>query len=173
MGNRQEPGLAHAVLLRLPVFWIFWGSLSEGEALWSWGLPTAVLATAVSLAAVPPMLTPFRTTLHTLSLVPRLFLEALVSGWDVARRAFLPSRPLDPDIIDVRIGCGEQAVAIAIGYAATVMPGTLALEVDRCSVRIHVIDRTQPNRQLIGSLERRLENVFGFSSDKGEEGRLE
>ncbi len=159
---------AQAIGLRVLSFWLFWIALSEGEAIWSWGVAATLFATVLSLWLVPAPRTGFRSLpalLRGFGLAPFLIREGLASGWDVARRAFSPGPPLAPTLLEFPLRYPGGPVPIALAYALTAMPGTLAVDLRDGRLFIHVVDRGLPNRERVAELERRLARVLGEEAD--------
>lgn len=94
-------------------------------------------------------------------------------GIDVARRAFLPSMPLAPGVVDyeLRVEPGEAA-AVFFGAVISLIPGTLCVEIDRTNtVVVHVVDLGGDYGVELERLERRVAAVFGEPIDDGGEAR--
>jgi multicomponent Na+:H+ antiporter subunit E len=148
--------IAVALSVRFPLLLLGWGALSEGEALWPWGTLAAAAMTLVSLRLVPPRPGRLRLAPRLAMLLPEILLESLKGGFDVARRALTPGRPLAPKLELVRLARPDRGVAVTLAYASTLMPGTLAVEVDARRLLVHVIDRKRNDCAAIQHLERRL-----------------
>lgn len=148
--------LAAAAVLRTALFFALWIVLTEGRDVLLPGLPLALLTAAASLWVLAPVEN-WRLGVRLLALVPRLLVLALRSGWDVALRALRPSLPIDPDFIEFRLRRSDPAVATAMAYVMTLLPGSLAADLDDGSVRFHILDRALPVAEDVAGLERRLE----------------
>ena len=154
--------LASALALRVALFGLLWVVLTRQPAeSWPYGIAVVGLALWLSLIVLPPprRLQPFAP--RGLVLVPLVLWEAVRSGWDVALRAFRPSRPLDPDFMEYRFRHPSGLVPVALGYLVNILPGTLVVDIEGDTMRIHVIDRQQANEARVARLERWLIWAFG------------
>lgn len=84
--------------------------------------------------------------------LPRFIAGSVAGGVDVARRAFSPAMPLDPDWlrVPVRLSDGKRA---ALGAEISLMPGTLAAGSDESELLIHVLTRQGDTQSEIAALE--------------------
>lgn len=138
--------VAHALL---------WGLFAGGQG-WALGLPSVLLATAVShwLGLQPP-----RMRLAALPGFLGFFLLRMVAGaWDVARRAVHPRRPLAPAWVDYRLR--HPAVGMLLSALVGLLPGTLSSQVDDGLMRLHVLDERQPWEPTVALLERHLARLL-------------
>jgi len=141
-------GAGRAVLFA--VLWaVFTGHPVES---WTYGLPAIALAVPLSLTLAPPRRAGWMA-LRTVALLPMLAWISVRGGVDVARRALSPRLPVDPGVIEYRLRHPRPGIAVALGYAATVVPGTLALDVHDDRLLVHVIDCALPNDAALARLE--------------------
>ena len=160
--------LASALALRVTLFGFLWVVLTRQPAeSWPYGIAVVGLALWLSLIVLPPprRLQPFAP--RGLVLVPLVLWEAVRSGWDVALRAFRRSRPVDPDFMEYRLRHPSGLVPVALGYLVNILPGTLVVDIEGDTMRIHVIDRRQANGARVARLERWL--IWALAAD--DEGR--
>lgn len=151
------PSPLSAAAVRLPLFLVLWIVLTEGHGeIVMPGLPLAALATAASIAVLPPARR-WRLGVRLLALVPRLLIQSMRSGWDVAIRALRPSLPIDPAFVEIQLRRPDPVMATMVAYLMTLLPGSLAAEVARGSMRFHVLDQSQPVEAAAARLERDLE----------------
>lgn len=148
--------LATGFLFRLAALLLAWGALSEGAGFWPWGVGAAAAVALLSQALVPPEAGRLALGLRLVILFPLIFRDSLLSGWDIARRAFRADPDLQPGLELVQLERPDTAVAIALAYATTLMPGSLAVEVNRRRLLVHVVDRRRDDCRAIVALERRL-----------------
>lgn len=148
-----------AVALRFPLLVIIWGALSEGEG-WIPGLIASAVLAPASLWLVSPMPNRTQTLWGLFRLIPLFAKESLLGGWDVATRALSVQRTVRPRMELVRLETPGEAVATALAFAVTLMPGTLVVEVDRRRLLVHSIDYERDACASIANLERRLGRIF-------------
>lgn len=144
-----------SAVLRVLALLAVWAVLTEGRGEMLAGLPIALAAAVASLAVLPPA-GRWRIGLRLLALVPGLFLLSLRAGWDVALRALRPGLPINPGFVDFHLRRPDPAVATAVAYLTTVMPGSLAVDVASDGVRFHVLDHELPVERAAADLEGRL-----------------
>ena len=152
---------AAAALTRFPALLLAWGALGEGQAFWPWGVGAALAVTLASFRLLAPQRGRLAASARLLRLAPLFLRESLLGGWDVARRALSPKPVLRPRLELVRLERPDTATATALAYLITLMPGTLAVEVHRRRLLVHVIDYQRDNCRAIAALERRLARVLG------------
>jgi multicomponent Na+:H+ antiporter subunit E len=124
------------------------------------GVPTALLATACSLAMAGPPHLAIRWAGVPL-LAVRFVLDSLVAAWDVALRALLPGRRLHPGILTFKcMQTSETSQNVFLGVAS-LMPGSLPVGRDPSGrVLVHCLDTRQPVAAQLASLENRLAKVI-------------
>lgn len=147
-------GVRAAILLGV------WLALTGGEAAWPWGILLALAATAASVAHMPVRFGRFEAMLRFVPRAPFLLREALVSGWDVATRALHRRMRLRPAFLDVELRRDLPRLPMAVAYAVTLIPGTLAVTLTPRRVHLHVIDERLSNRERIKQVEARLAPLF-------------
>ena len=108
------------------------------------GLLAAAAATWVSLRLLPPA--PGRLRWPALLRFALHFLwQSVVSGVDVARRAFAPSLPLKLGFLAYPVRLPTEAGRTAFGAITSLMPGTLPVGTDAHDALIyHCLDTNQP-----------------------------
>lgn len=127
------------------------------------GVVLAPLALALSLKLLPAG-TPVRLW-PIVRLVPHFVIQSLSGGMDVARRAFAPRVPLDPDWIEIDIDL-PQGGRVALGSELSLMPGTLSAGTSEGRMLVHVLDRGQDVESAIREEERRLRLAIRRSDGK-------
>ncbi|MEX1214802.1 Na+/H+ antiporter subunit E [Saccharospirillum sp.] len=85
-----------------------------------------------------------------------LLRAAIQGGWDVARRAWLPSLPISPGWVEYSLRTEDERVRVLLSAIIGILPGTLALRVDENRLVIHALDIHQDWRSTIVALESRL-----------------
>ena len=107
-----------------------------------------------------------------LRFVPYFLLISFRGGIDVAKRAFLPSMPIDPAFVHYRLRVSEDGAA-AVFFLSTIslVPGTLFVDIDKSQALVHLIDQGSSALGELERLERRVAPIFGESVDDEREGR--
>jgi multicomponent Na+:H+ antiporter subunit E len=103
----------------------------------------AAVATWASLRLLPPGAQPVRlAALPGLAL--RFLWQSVSAGIDVARRAFLPSMPLQPGFIEYRTGYRRGPSRNVFASITSLLPGTLVVRDDEQGLLYHALDLSQP-----------------------------
>jgi multicomponent Na+:H+ antiporter subunit E len=144
-----------SAVARAVLFAIAWWAFAGGGLLF--GLATVVLATAASLALLPP--SGRRVRPGGIARFAWFFArESLVGGIDVALRAFSRrpgERTRDAYMTHVtRLAPGVER-SFLVGTVG-LLPGTVAVDVDEARIRIHVLDRDLAQPERIEALDRRI-----------------
>lgn len=150
------------VLLRGTTFAALWWILTEGDnAAWVLGIPSVMAATLISLAFMPPtvwQVRPFgalRFGLYFLS-------KSLLSSADVARRVFQPHIPIKPRLVRYPLRLREVKAQVIVANSASLMPGTLSVNLAENVLTVHALDVNAPIREELGILEERVAGIFGI-----------
>ena len=137
-----------------------WWVLVEGRSgTFAYGALVALLAGIVSLHMYPPSDFHVRPGAF-IAFVPRFLWDSIRGGWDAASRALRPSLPIDPCIVDHPMGRATGPVGIALAYAMSLQPGTMAGDLSPRGLRFHAIDRTARLLRAAADNERRLSRVI-------------
>lgn len=152
-------------LTRILVFSILWWILSEGTFR-EWPLIVlAVLAASVaSLALVPAGLWKCRP-MGLLRFLAYFLKEAVLGGFDVARRALSPSMPLKPGFVEYQHSLAETP-SVLFAWSISLLPGTSSVQLRKNSVTVHVLDQENPVAEKLQTLEKRVTAVFESSLPK-------
>lgn len=157
--TRTASGFSRFPLPRLLAFALTWWLITEGTAAsWMIGAPAVVLATLISARLLPPQRL---TASGLLRFSGFFFLHSLLGAVDVARRAFQPSRPLDPAVIDYPLQLAPGLARVWLVNAVSLLPGTLSADLDDDCLRVHVLDAGQDTREELAVLERHIAALFG------------
>jgi multicomponent Na+:H+ antiporter subunit E len=146
--------------VRVLVFGTLWWVVSEGAP--SFGVvPLAVvaLAAAASVPFAPPGSNPLSWR-GVLRFAPYFVAQAVVGGIDVALRAWRPRLPVTPGLVTVPLTLRREAARVAFAWAVSLMPGTLAAVLTDDELVVHALDTTQPVRERLLELERRVAGMF-------------
>jgi len=154
--TRTRGSLAASIALRGATFVLLWWILTEGTL----EDPVFILG-AVALALwASYRLCPLGEwrwrPWPLLCFLPYFLWNSLLGGIDVASRAFRPSMPLEPEIIEFPLRVSEKP-ALLVAWIASLLPGTASVSLDNGILWIHVLDTRLPVREKLRELERRLE----------------
>jgi multicomponent Na+:H+ antiporter subunit E len=165
---RDQPGRARrgprpapvTIVVRLLLFAALWWALTEGDTYNLWfGAVIIVLATAASLALVPPTrLRPW----HLVGLMPWFVWMSISGVVDVARRAFAPAMPLDPGMVEVPLRLPDGPERVMMANIISLTPGTVSVELLPHALRIHLLDRGMPIEDRARDLEQRVARIFAI-----------
>jgi multicomponent Na+:H+ antiporter subunit E len=154
-----------AVVLRTIGFLVVWWALSEGEpGMWTYGAVIAPLATLASVFLVrpaQPRVGPIRRTVALVRLGRWFLWQSFLGGVDVARRAVRRPVDVNPGLVEYRIGLASAAGRVAVADLITLMPGTLAVDLDDDVLCVHVLDSAMATTQQLAELEARVARVVG------------
>jgi len=149
------------LLSRGVLFSLIWWILTDGAiASWLIGVPAVLLAVAASVALVPPVRVAWSELLRFLSFFVR---HSLLGGVDVARRAFQPDMPIDPDLIAYPLRLPQGLPQVIMANIVSLLPGTLCATLDRNVLKVHVLDRQTGFLAELEAVERRVARMLNLS----------
>jgi len=138
---------------------LVWWILTDGStASWWIGVPAVLLALAASVLLLPPVR---MVWFQVLKFAPFFLMRSLLGGADVARRAFQPDLPIDPDLITYRMQLPPGLPQVAMANTVSLLPGTLSVSLDRSILSIHVLDRKNDFLPELTVLEQKMAGIFG------------
>lgn len=145
-----------AFLTRLLLFFGGWIILVGGQLSDLWFVALVLLSTtAISLYCIPPAQWNLRPV-AVAAFVPYFLLTAIRGGWDVARRAFYPTVPIDPDFLTVTVD-DDHRRTLLLTWIISLLPGTAGCEIhDDRTLTVHVLDKRLPVAAEIKELQRRI-----------------
>ncbi|MFC4728725.1 Na+/H+ antiporter subunit E [Coralloluteibacterium thermophilus] len=146
------------------VSWALWFVLAGTSA------PLVGLAFAVAGALAGSWLAPgddYRWRPLRLAGFALYFLrESVLGGIDVARRALAPSCPVEPTLLDYRIGLPAGAPRTLMVAMVSLLPGTLSVDIgDDGLLRVHALSADAG--RTLAPLERRVAHLFGLEARPG------
>lgn len=147
-------------LFRLLGFAALWLVLTRGSVdEWPLGAVIIVAATGASIRLAPPL--PWRLSLSgALHFIPFFLFQSLLGGWDVARRAFLPSMPLEPGFVDHTFNIESEAGRVLFTWIVSLVPGTASVRLADGHLTVHVLDRSENSEEKLRHLERYVAALF-------------
>ncbi len=152
--------LITSFLLRFVIFAAGWFVLVGGQQISDiWFVILFLIATTViSMYTVPPgqwVISP----LGVVRFFPFFLLTALRGGWDVARRVFFRTVPIDPDFITIEHDPDPRKTLI-LAWIISLLPGTASTLITEESIVVHVLDKKLPAAQEIQELQNRINIIF-------------
>jgi multicomponent Na+:H+ antiporter subunit E len=157
---------AASILARAAILAVVWWLIAQGQAdAWLIGLPAVALAAAASVYlgghALP------RLSLGGLAGFACLFLsESIRGGVDVARRTLGRRLHIQPGFRRYRIHLQDPRARVLLVNCISLLPGTLAAELDGDQVALHLLDtRDNPDAELL-RLERAIARLFGLRLER-------
>jgi multicomponent Na+:H+ antiporter subunit E len=160
--DAPEPGgsAGRLVAFFLVASALVWLSLTAGRGLLS--VPAALTAaggTAAGTWAYRRRTPPIR--LLPLAKLAAFFLhQSVVSGLDVARRAFSPGPDIDPGLIDYETRLERESARILFANMMSLLPGTLCCRLEGRRMRVHALSSQQPVRESLALLESKIHDAL-------------
>lgn len=143
------------------MFALVWWTLVGGEITSWWiGVPAVLLATTASVALISPVTFVWYELIR---FVPFFLIRSLLGGVDVAWRAFHPSMPIDPHLIEYPIKLPPGLQRVFLANTVSLLPGTLSTELGSNYLNIHVLARRQDIFSELEKLEGKVAALFGAS----------
>ena len=158
--------IARTLPPRLALFALLWWVLTDGRVgSWTIGVPGVLLAALVSaLSSARVGVGTDRWTSWSLRgvlrLVPFFLWYSLRGGTDVAFRAFAPTMPLAPDLVDYPLRLPPGRAQVLMANLTSLMPGTLSVLIQDRFLRVHVLNLHGAYESDLESLERHVAAVF-------------
>ncbi len=127
-------------ILRLGGCLLLWWVLTGGRpSSWIIGIPT--IALTLWVMSLSPQSPPWHISFDGLvRFIPYFLLQSVRGGIDVARRAYSPSLPLDPQIIDFPLSLPPGRSQIFFLNSVSLLPGTLSADLVGTTLKVHVLD---------------------------------
>ncbi|MBD1401224.1 Na+/H+ antiporter subunit E [Pelovirga terrestris] len=145
-------------ILRLGGCLFLWWVLTGGRASsWLIGLPTIALALWVMNRFPQAPFWPISVA-GLLRFIPYFLLQSVRGGVDVARRAYSPTLPLDPEIIEFPLTLPAGRPQMFFLNSVSLLPGTLSADLNGTTLKVHVLDRKVDPQ--LGQLENRVAQLF-------------
>ena len=115
-------------------------------------------ATVISIYTVPPGHWTIRP-LEVVRFFPYFLLTALRGGWDVARRVFYRTVPIDPDFIAIE-NDPDPRKSLVLVWIISLLPGTASTVITEDTIIVHVLDKKLPVAEDIQELKNRINKIF-------------
>ncbi len=158
--NIKTSTLIKGFLLRFVIFAAGWLVLIGGPNVSDvWFVVLCIVATTViSIYVIPPgqwMLSP----LGVIRFLPYFLLTAIRGGWDVARRVFFRTIPIDPDFITIEHD-PDPRKTLVLAWVISLLPGTASTVITEKTIVVHVLDKNLPVTEEIQELQSRIDQIF-------------
>ncbi len=152
--------LLKSFLLRFALFAAGWlVLLGEQQLSDIWFVILCLAATtAISIYTVPPGQWNLRP-LGVARFFPYFLIMALRGGWDVARRVFFRTVPVDPDFITIEHD-RDQRKTLILAWVISLLPGTASCVITEETIVVHVLDKKLPVAVEIMKLQTRINEMF-------------
>ena len=126
---------------------------------WWIGVPAILLAVLVSSVLLPPI--PF-VWHELLRFIPFFLARSLLGGVDVAWRAFHPSLPIAPGLIEYPLRLAPGLGRVFMANTINLLPGTLSVALERDVMKVHVLDIRQDAYAELKAVEQSVARMFGM-----------
>ena len=147
-------------ILRFVVLAAGWMALVGGQQYGDrWFVIVFLVATTlISIYTVPPGQWKLRP-LGVVQFFPYFIIMALSGGWDVARRVFYRTIPIDPDFITIEHD-GDSRKTLILAWVISLLPGTASSVITENTIVVHVLDKNLPVTEEIQELQNRVNKMF-------------
>lgn len=154
--------------LRAVAFALVWWMLTTGaEESWLVGVPMVLIATLVSMVLLPVF--PWSPSGAAL-FVPFFVWRSLYGGVDVAWRAFHPSLPIAPGLIEYPLRLSPGLPRVFMVNTVSLLPGTLSAELRADCLRVHVLDTRNNVLSELMVVEQAVARMFATPLENSEGG---
>jgi multicomponent Na+:H+ antiporter subunit E len=150
---------------RLAALVALWWALDEGRANGWWFAPFIIAGALVIHRALPASESRWRWSLvGLLRFLPYFIAKSIRGGWDVSRRAFCRTLPLDPLMIDYTTRLRNPTARLFFTHVISLLPGTLSADARGDVIRVHALTGPESEvRAATAELEALVAALFGES----------
>ncbi|MFN3556530.1 MAG: Na+/H+ antiporter subunit E [Bacteroidales bacterium] len=158
--NLKYSTLITTFILRFVVLAAGWMALVGGQQYGDrWFVIVFLVATTlISIYTVPPGQWKLRP-MGVVQFFPYFIIMALSGGWDVARRVFYRTIPIDPDFITIEHD-GDTRKTLILAWVISLLPGTASSVITENTIVVHVLDKNLPVTEEIQELQNRVNKMF-------------
>lgn len=161
----MRPGSSRILPRSIPTRWLgwclvfapFWLLLAGADA---WGFGIVAVAGSAAVAVWLGASVRIRGWRQLPGFIWFLLRSAVQGGWDVARRAWLPTLPITPGWVEYSLRSKDDRVRVLLSAMIGILPGTLVLKIEQNHLVIHTLDIHQDWHSTIMELESRLAYVL-------------
>lgn len=155
--------MARAFVMRGLGFALIWWALAEGRSdSWGLGLATVAVAVATSLVLSPPGRGRFSLP-GVLAFAGFFLVQSVRGGVLVARQALRRRPDLAPALIQLPTTLPPGPATVLLANTLNLLPGTVALDVEGKTLRVHVLDSRLPIAEEVAAVEIHIARMFGIS----------
>jgi multicomponent Na+:H+ antiporter subunit E len=149
--------------LRLISFIIAWWAFTESDGRDAYvGAVVVLLATLISLYILPPHAWKWNVRAW-FAFIPYFLGQSFLGGLDVARRAFQPRLPIQPEIKQYPLRLPPGLPAVVLAWTVSLLPGTASIELNGKELLVHVLNDDATFHNTMRQLEERVARLFGIS----------
>ena len=152
-------------VLRTMGLFVLWVALSGHlePFLLSVGLLASLLVSVVTgrMRTVDPKPPAILPGLPMLTYLPWLIVQVIRSNLDMARRILSPSLPISPCVVEVRASQRTALGRATYANSITLTPGTVSIDLEGDTIRVHAIGRAQAEEVRSGAMDRRVSAAEG------------
>jgi multicomponent Na+:H+ antiporter subunit E len=145
----------------LAIVLLWWGLAGNGWESWIFG--TVAVAGTMAMGRLLASPAPARLSFSgAVRFLPFFLWHSAAGGLDVARRAADPRMPLAPDLLEYDLRLPPGTAQVFFVDTVSLLPGTLSADLAGNRLRIHVLDRHQPNGEKLQALEDAVARLFSM-----------
>lgn len=153
--------MIQSISLRVLLFVGLWWILAEGRLDgWLLGGVAVMAATWTSMKLLPTDNRPICLE-GLIGFLRFFFWNSLRGGMQVASMALRGRAALQPGFIELSVTLPPGGARILLVNALGMMPGTVSVDLDDTSLRLHVLDERQPIVAEVRALEASIARLFG------------
>jgi len=139
---------------------LVWLALTAGRGLLSVPAALTLVGGAVAGTWTYRRQTPPIRPLPLAKLAAFFLHQSVISGLDVARRAFSPGPDIDPGLVNYETRLEREGARILFANMMSLQPGTLCCRLDGRRVTVHALCRKQPVRESLALLEDHIHDAL-------------
>jgi multicomponent Na+:H+ antiporter subunit E len=159
--NRNSAGRAARIApFFLAASVLVWLALTAGRGLFSVPAALTLLGGVAAGTWAYRRRTPPIRPLPLAKLAVFFLHQSVVSGLDVARRAFSPGPDIDPGLVDYETRLERESARILFANLMSLLPGTLCCRLEGRKLRVHALCRKQPVQESLALLESKIHDAL-------------
>jgi multicomponent Na+:H+ antiporter subunit E len=166
--GRRHGLLACGLILILSVVWVLWSGHREPWML-TLGAVSVLLVVWLTwhLNILDEESVPLHLTFRLVWYVPWLIKEIARANVDVARRVLNPRLPIRPAVVRFTASSQTELGRVILANSITLTPGTVSVDVQGESIRVHVLTYSGDPEDVAGAIDRRVTQLEGKASCTG------